>query len=350
MRTIKKILFLLLLLGTGFCIQQEITIEEAATLLSKDTLSGSIASDKAQQLLNTAEREIQTFLNRHLTLDSWYTLQQHLPFCEWAGYTPVTETDDYYSKNIYVLDRTTMRIMAVQASAERVPPASLTKLMTCLVAMENLDDLDESVTIQPELHHQMMLAGASLAGFSSNEHVTVRDLLYATMLASGAEAANSLALHISGSIPEFVELMNARAQSLGLKNTAFKNPEGLDTEGQYTTAEDIAKLLDYALENTLFCELLSTKIYKTSTTPQHPQGIRLVSTVLGNLTELEQDGFKIMGGKSGTTSQAGQCWAIWARKKQHEYIIVLLGAELNDIKHPDLKQKQDALKILQSLN
>ncbi|WP_240649000.1 D-alanyl-D-alanine carboxypeptidase family protein [Anaerosphaera multitolerans] len=256
---------------------------------------------------------------------------------------------DYHSKNIYVYERTKEKELLSIKGDERVYPASLVKIMTTLVAIENIEDFSEIAPVDVETYKEMNSRNASMAGFYGRERVSYKDLLYGTMLASGGEAANSLAINISGSTRDFVKLMNDKAKELELKNTAFVNPEGLDVEGQYSSAKDIAQILDYALENENFREVFTSKTYTTTKTLDHPKGIALESTVLGKLDEYDQEGFEILGGKSGTTLEAGECWATLSQKGEKEYIIVVMGSELENIKDLHYYQVEDTLNILNNV-
>ncbi len=152
----------------------------------------------------------------------------------------------------------------------------------------------------------MVRENASMAGFYGREPTTYRDLLYGTILSSGGEAANSLAINVGGNTKDFVKLMNKKVKELDLKDTHFTNPEGLHDKNQYTTAADMAKILDYALDNGDFRAIFTKETFLTTSTLDHPGGILLKSTVLSRLHNISQKGFQIIGGKSGTTSQAGQ--------------------------------------------
>lgn len=217
--------------------------------------------------------------------------------------------------------------------------------MTALVAIENIDDLSAVAPIDKETYKEMVAKNSSMAGFIGNESVTYQDLLYGTILSSGGEAANSLAIHVAGSVENFVQMMNKKAAELGLKHTYFTNPEGLHNKNEYTTAADMAKLLDYALENDTFKKIFTTKTFLTTSTLDHPDGILLKSTVLTAIDEKDQKGFKIIGGKSGTTYEAGQCWATLGLVDNLEYICIVMGAPLKDISNPDRAQKDDTLKL-----
>ncbi|MET3574500.1 D-alanyl-D-alanine carboxypeptidase family protein [Bhargavaea ullalensis] len=257
--------------------------------------------------------------------------------------------DEYTSSYIYVLDRESGKPVYEKNADARAYPASLTKMMTTLVALEHIGDLSAAAPVDLDTYRKMVAANASMAGFHGRERVTYRDLLYGKILPSGGEAANSLAVNTAGSVGAFVALMNQKADELGLAGTHFTNPEGLHDKGQYTTAADMAKLLDRALENGHFRALLTKETFQTSPTADHPDGIRLQSTVLARLNGVDEPGFRILGGKSGTTYQAGECWATLAEKNGREYIAVVMGAPLKDIHHPDGAQVEDTLRLLESI-
>lgn len=256
---------------------------------------------------------------------------------------------EYISEYIYILDREDKTSKYEKNANKKAFPASLTKVMTVLVALEHIEDLSVISPIDVETYKRMVDENASMAGFYGRENTTFRDLLYGTMLPSGGEAANSLAINISGSTGEFVKLMNEKATELGLKNTHFTNAEGLHDENQYTTAKDMATLLDHALNNDDFRAIFTSKTFTTTKTPDHPEGIVLESTVLSELIEVKQRDFEIIGGKSGTTYEAGQCWITLGVKNNREYITVVMGAPLIDIHSPDKSQMKDSLRLYENL-
>lgn len=258
--------------------------------------------------------------------------------------------DDYGSNYICVMSREDKTIKYKKNFNDTSYPASLTKIMTTIVALEHIEDLSAIAPVDIDSYREMVAKNSSMAGFYGKEKVTYRDLLYGTMLPSGGEAANSLAIHVTGNVDNFVEMMNEKAAELKLKNTHFTSPEGLHNKDQYTTAYDMAILLDYALENGHFRAIFTTDTFKTTETLDHPNGITLESTVLSELKRINQDGFTIIGGKSGATYQAGQCWATLGVKDGHEYIAIVMGAPLNDLSNPDMKQRDDTIKLYLRIN
>lgn len=262
----------------------------------------------------------------------------------------ISSDSEYSSKYIVVFNRESKEVEYEENYKEKAYPASLTKIMTTIVALEHIDDLSAVAPIDLETYKEMLSQNSSMAGFYENEQVTYRDLLYGTILSSGGEASNSLAIHLAGSTNNFVKLMNNKAKELDLKDTHFTSPEGLHNEKQYTTAIDMAKLLDYALDDGDFRAIFTKATFNTTSTIDHPNGILLESTVLSKLNGITQDGFSIIGGKSGTTSQAGQCWATLGIKDGKEYISIVMGAPLNDLSNPDMSQGEDTIKLFERIN
>jgi D-alanyl-D-alanine carboxypeptidase (penicillin-binding protein 5/6) len=230
-----------------------------------------------------------------------------------------------------------------RGSEERIFPASLTKIMTVLVAIENISDLNELIILPREIFSDLYNANASMAGFLPGEEVAAIDLLYGTLLPSGAEASIGLALRVSGSESEFSKLMNKKAIEIGMEDTHFTNATGLHDDNHYTTVKDIAKLLEYALNNEVFYEIFTTMIHSTSSTNRHPDGITLYSTLLKKTNALTFDGGKILGGKTGYTEEAGLCLASLAEKNGSEYLLVTAGAAGNN--YTEQYHIKDALTI-----
>lgn len=259
------------------------------------------------------------------------------------------EVVEYESKAVYVYNLTDDKKITGVNEDEKLPMASLTKIMTVYEGLLRISDLNALAPIDTESYQEMVSQNASMAGFFGNEQTSYRDLLYGAMLPSGGEASDSLAINISGSTLEFTGLMNERAEELGLTNTHFQNVDGMDAPAHYSSAKDIAMLLKAALENENFRAIFTSKDYLSSFTPDHPQGLYMESTVFKKLRDYEYEGFEIIGGKSGTTDKAGLCWATLSVKNGKEYIIVVMGAPYDDIDNPDDGQVKDTLDILERL-
>lgn len=230
------------------------------------------------------------------------------------------------SKNVILYNLNENKAIYEKNSDEVISIASLTKIMTTIVAIENIDNLDEKVIIKTRDFVTLYEEGASLAGFEVGQEVTYRDLLYGTFLPSGAEATQALAFNISGSIEDFVKLMNEKANELGLKNTEFANTTGLDNKNNYSTVEDISILLKYALENEIFKEIYEAKSYVTS-----DNELTFYSTLRYTAMKYNYDINYIIGGKTGYTDDAGKCLASTAydEKNDIKYMLVTCRATID---------------------
>jgi len=238
----------------------------------------------------------------------------------------VTFGDEIKSTHAVLMDLRTGRVIGKKNSDQKTYPASLTKMMTAILAIENLSDLNEKVTVPENIYKELKSEDASMAGFLPGEKVGVIDLLYGTMLPSGADAAESLAIRVSGSEDKFADLMNQKAKELGMNDTHFTNAVGLHNDKHYTTANDLAKLLRYALKNDTFRKIFTAREYTTSKTDKHPKGITFSSTMFAGMSTSDFQGGKIIGGKTGYTENAGLCLASLAEKNGKDYILITTGA------------------------
>lgn len=220
------------------------------------------------------------------------------------------------SDKLILLNLNDGKVIFEQNANEQAAVASLTKIMTAILTLEN-GDLDDMVTVTPE-----MLEGLeefAVAGLTVGQTPTVEELLYLTLLPSDGDAAQALAIHNSGSIENFADLMNKKASELGMDNTHFSNPAGID-EDNYSTARDIATLLDYALENPKFKDIFETYSYYSST---------LGETVEKTIGKNDV----ILGAKTGFTFSAGRCLASTANLNNVPYLLVNLNADYTTSNH-----------------
>ena len=212
-------------------------------------------------------------------------------------------------------------------SEERIYPASMTKIMTAIVALEELDSLDQEITLSQEMFADLYAQDAMQAGFQPGETVKARDLLYGVMLPSGAECCIGLANAIAGSEEGFVELMNKKAEKLGMDGTHFCDSTGLHDPEHYSTVRDMAVLLKYSLGNENFRAIITSSRHSTPGTNIHEGGITYYSTLLKNLPDPSVTGGQILGGKTGFTNEAGLCLASFAEIEGKEYILVTAGVQ-----------------------
>lgn len=246
-----------------------------------------------------------------------------------AGADENLAADGLYSSNAILVRLDDGKILMDKRIDERVYPASLTKIMTSILAIENISDLQAKIELDPDMFKRLQEQDASMAGYLPGERVRAIDLLYGTMLPSGAEASVGLATRVAGSERKFAALMNKKAKALGMKHTHFTNATGLHDPEHYTTARDLSVLLRYALQDETFRKLFTTSRYSAAPTKQHPEGITFGSTMFKELSTARFEGGEIEGGKTGYTEKAGLCLASLGRKDGREYILITTGAKGN---------------------
>ncbi len=229
------------------------------------------------------------------------------------------EYPEINSKIIEIYDLNDNKILYDVKASEVVSVASLTKIATAMVAIENIKNLDESVVITKDILNTVDEI-AHVIGLKKGDRVTYRDLLYGTIVSSGADAANALAILSSGSISNHVKKMNELVKRMGLIHTTFKNVTGLDETGHYSTADEIRRLLIYALGNSLFKEIYTTKKYKLS------NGLTVDTTLKLYDKNGTVDTSFIIGSKTGFTYNAGYCLAYLLDVNGHDIIIISLKA------------------------
>lgn len=232
------------------------------------------------------------------------------------------------SSHAIFLDAQAGTVLASKDAMSRIVPASMTKVLTLLVAAEHIDNLDDKFTITQEITDYCFLNDCSNAGYAKGETVTIRDLLYATVLPSGADGALGLAIYVSGSQEAFMELMNAKLEELGLSGTAhFTNCVGVYDEDHYCTAYDMAVIMGAALQNELCFEVLSARTYQTSQTEQHPEGMLLSNWFIRRIEDKDTGGM-VVGGKTGYVDQSGNCAVSFGTNQEGKtYICVTANAD-----------------------
>lgn len=208
------------------------------------------------------------------------------------------------------------RILYSKNAMDRIYPASMTKIMTTLVAIENIDDLDQKCTINEQMLEGLSEANASVAGFKLNESISFRDLLYGILLPSGADASRAIAFSIFGDENTFIAKMNEKAKELNMQTTHFMNVSGLHDNDHYSSVYDISILLKAALKNDLFKEIFTTKTY------QCENGLTLTSTMYQQASNHQMNVDFITGAKTGFTNEASLCLASYSKYNDEEYIMV----------------------------
>jgi D-alanyl-D-alanine carboxypeptidase (penicillin-binding protein 5/6) len=222
--------------------------------------------------------------------------------------------ESIHSRAAVVMDVSTGRILYAKQPDCRLPAASTVKLMTAVVAIEKTD-LDAVVTISKNASH----VRSSKAGLKQGDKVTVEKLLYAALIESSNDAAVALAEAVAGSEKGFVELMNQKAISIGAKDTRFINSTGLPNPHQYTTAQDLSKIMSCVLSYPKLREIIGTPAVELST----DKGKILF---LKNTNKLLRSDGDLIGGKTGYTLRAGHCFVCAAEREEEVIIVALLGS------------------------
>lgn len=249
-------------------------------------------------------------------------------------YTATTDTiqlgEELPSTYAVLIDLDTHEILAEKDANTVIYPASMTKILTVLVAAEAVTeaDLDDTFTMTREITDYCYVNGCSVVGLMVDETVSVRELFYGTILPSGADAAVGLATYVAGSQDAFVDMMNDKLEELGLSDTAhFTNCVGLFDEAHACTVTDMAAILEAALNNDLCREVLGAHTYETVPTSDHPEGQILSNWFLRRIEDKDTGGLTVMGAKTGYVVQSGNCAASWAQDSSgHRYLCVTADA------------------------
>lgn len=218
---------------------------------------------------------------------------------------------------------------------ERRYPASTTKIMTALLVLENVADLNETVTAQAS-DFETLEADSSSAGIKEGETVTVEDLLYGLMLPSGNEAAYMLARHVAGSYEAFVDMMNKRAEELGCTGTHFVNPCGLHDDNHYTTARDLYKIAYAAMQDETFADIADTVQWNMSKTNlQEERKIYTTNQLIFSSYQPWAYAY-CKGIKTGNTSQAGNCFVSYAEYGDAKLYSVVMGCDSSSLEYSNI--------------
>ena len=258
-----------------------------------------------------------------------------IPF---AGGSKIIDAGSIYSQRAALADLSSGKVIASRLADERMYPASMTKVMTLIVAVENLPEnvsLEHPVVISQATYDAMYRAGASGIGLEPGEQLTVEALLYLTILSSDGIAATELARYIAGTEAEFVSLMNRKVSSMGLEHTHFSNPTGLQDEANYTTCRDMAAILAYAMDMSLCRRVLTATTYNASCTADSGKTFTyyaanyLLTTLMNKYPGNEPRSLTITAGKTGYAgTNSGYCLATYAVDTTgHAYICVTSQAK-----------------------
>lgn len=301
------------------------SLEKASGISDFTRLTGEILTKDES---DSSFSSISSVFSNSVKLNKEYTAHT-TPETVQLGST-IEPEQELFSEYVVLIDLSDDSIVAQKNAFDRMIPASMTKILTVLVAAENLksmDDLDDTIVMTPEITDYGFIHKCTTAGFEKGETVTVRDLFYGTVLPSGADAAVGLAVYTAGSQESFVEMMNQKLEELGLSDTAhMTNCVGVYEEDHYCTAVDMAMILEAALDNRLCREVLSEHIYTTSRTEQHPEGIELSNWFLRRIEDKDSGG-EVAAGKTGFVDQSKNCAASYCVDEDGKaYVCVTAGA------------------------
>ena len=314
----KEIIFHLSLLGAGVLA----LIFTVFLIISKLTSKSPVEAEAAENPTEEATAEL-TVVETIIDDTDSSEPENINPFLEksedaqsfFEGYEPSADSiaylgsEEVISKNAVLINLDEGKVVASRDGDVRINPASMTKILTLLVAAEHIEDLDDTYEMTQEIGDFVFSKDCSQVGFSVGEKVTVRDMLYGTILPSGADAAMCLAEYIAGSQEEFVAMMNDKLEELGISDTAhFTNCVGIYNEDHYCTLTDMAMILKAAEENKLCHEVLNARKYTTSATTEHPEGILISNWFLRKIEDNDTHG-EVIGAKTGFVNQSGCCGA-----------------------------------------
>ncbi len=214
------------------------------------------------------------------------------------------------SEFVFLANMDTREIIACKNLDAKINPASMTKILTLLVAAENIKDVSGTFTMTFQITDYCYNYRCSVVGYEVGEKIPIEELFYGCILSSGADASLALAQVAAGSHEAFVDLMNAKLEELGLSETShFTNCVGLYNKQHYCTVGDMAAILEAALKNEKCREVLSTKIYKTAATAFHPSGQDLSNWFIRRIEDQDTGVVDVRYGKTGYVPQSGYCAA-----------------------------------------
>lgn len=231
---------------------------------------------------------------------------------------------DLQSQSGIVMDADTKTVLWGQNIHDPQFPASITKVLTALVVLENVE-LDEIVTFSQNAVYNVEQDSSS-AGLDTGDQLSVKDCLYAMLLKSANEAANALAEHVAGTTENFAIMMNEKASELGCTESNFKNPSGLNDPEHYVTAYDMALITSAAFENDIFCDIVGTTYYELPPSLRSPEGQGISpgnEMIKKNSSNYRKE---VIGGKTGYTSLAGNTLVICAKKGDMKVVTVVMNS------------------------
>ena len=293
-------------------------VKNDSTQVEEET-NESVESVIAEEMMQEPETETQPEVKKETIAYNFKETEQ----------TKGIYAEEVISTYAILVDESTDTIVGAKDAKARISPASMTKVLTVLVAAENIteEQLEDTFTMTLEITDYSYVNDCSNVGFLDGELVKVKDLFYGTILQSGGDAAVGLATYVAGSHEAFVDLMNEKLETLGLADTAhFTNCVGLYDENHYCTVYDMAVIMKAALQNDLCKKVLGEKHYVTSPTQEHPEGIGISNWFLRRIEDKDTGG-EVLGAKTGFVVQSGNCAVSYSMSNAGTpYICVTAGA------------------------
>ncbi|MCI8705697.1 MAG: D-alanyl-D-alanine carboxypeptidase [Lachnospiraceae bacterium] len=256
---------------------------------------------------------------------------------------PLANVTDSLSQAAALFDLTEDTMLFGKNIHERLYPASTTKILTAYVALKHGDLAATATVTDAELQLE---AGSSTCGLKTGETLTLQELLYGLILCSGNDAANVIADLVSGSTEEFTKLMNQEAKKLGATNSNFVNPHGLQDEQHYTTVYDMYLIFQAAMQNEEFEKIISSTEHTCQfTSPSGASSTKDWKTTNKFLNGEKQqpEGVQVIGGKTGTTSDAGSCLVLYSKKGEKPYISIVFKADNPDNLYQEMEEMLKAI-------
>ena len=271
------------------------------------------------------------------------TKEEEPPFLHESDRTVFLD-DEFPSKYVFLMDAQTGEILAEKNSFIFMNPASMTKVLTLLVAAENITDTEGTFTMTREISEYCFVNECSVVGYIVGETIPIEELFYGCILCSGADSSLALAELAAGSHESFVKLMNEKAFELGLSETAhFTNCVGLYDKEHGCTSADLALIMKAALENEKCRQVLCTKVYNSVPTPEHPDGQLLSNWFVRSLEDMNNGEVNVLGGKRGYVPQSGACAVSYGETDSGKSYICVTGRSYNQKQaiydHADLYRK-----------
>ena len=267
------------------------------------------------------------------------------PIRSFASYND--EISSIRSDIVYVVSLDNGDVIFDKNFEKQSAPASFTKLMTALLTLESVSDLTKQFTVSQSALELIAGTGSSNVSLADGERMSVQDLLYCLLIPNANDAACVLAENVGGSVSAFVDMMNKKAQQLGMTGTHYANPHGLDAENQYTTAKDVATLVKELLKYPLFEKISSVREYTVGATNMSDKRDLITSNLMTNQFYDSYYLSYVSGINCGSTEKAGRCVVTRASKDGYTYLAVIMGGKSVDANGNDINGAfADCKKVL----